>query len=869
MDQRAFDKADVTYSFDTLPSGQDASDIVGGINRAIQAWAAVTPLHFSPLPSDADFRFRFDGKITQPDGTSKAIPSYAVARTDYRQISFDGGRTFTSTSPPAAGSLDVVSTAAHELGHLLGLEHSLNRESVMYPSVGARTLSADDIERIQRLYGAPAIGVPGWFGKDTSGVDVALADFQDPSLSNPPPPRLDMVVAHIDDPGGPNQAYYRVGWDVDPDGLPRAGWSPILPLGAPLGLDSQGLGLAVGHLDGSTTGKDLIMVWVDDPGGENNVRYRIARNLDRAGMNGTWGPDVLIPGPWGDETAGLAAALADVSGSGSPDLIVAWIDNPDGENHIYYKVGFDLDANGVAAQWSPRLSAAYPIGYESAGLGIAATDLRGNGRPDVIVFWVDDPQGDNIGVLRVGLDLDPSGMAIGGWWTIARGGGWWGERTRGAGAALADLRGLLRPDLVVLHVDAPSDGNRAYTRVLSPWIPTWNVVRTHLASAAPIRRVAALSAGNDTVVVATRSAVAPAPGNTAATATTLVWDATGFNQDAGNDVLEFLEPKPPVPDAHAESPIALASRDYTRADAFWIGEDRNLRTSFTSSLANPPPPPLTAPVWSASFALQNSAPARDSSAGVPLSPLAAASLDDKHVSVFFVGDEDGIRWHSWTPPGWGSVQRINGFWKRPIRALSAVSRGASPIAHPARLHLFWVDGVGAVWELTLDTTQAVSAPTKVVADGSVGTGANLVAVSRDSEHVDLFWIAPPDPVGGLSGPILTASWDSAAASKWSAPIEVASGHRARMPGAVAAVHAGGNRLQVFWEEPSGSIWSSWWDTHSDGTVVPWSPPAQAVPDGSTSGGLEMAAASRLPGNVRLFFVDAAGKLAETFWGATP
>tara|TARA_R110002051_G_scaffold126752_1_gene200374 strand:- start:708 stop:1352 length:645 start_codon:yes stop_codon:yes gene_type:complete len=46
--------------------------------------------------------------------------------------------------------------AAHEIGHLLGLHHSNDREALMYPYVNdALKPRLDDINKIQRLYGKP------------------------------------------------------------------------------------------------------------------------------------------------------------------------------------------------------------------------------------------------------------------------------------------------------------------------------------------------------------------------------------------------------------------------------------------------------------------------------------------------------------------------------------------------------------------------------------------------------------------------------------------------------------------------------------------------------------------------------------------
>ncbi len=77
---------------------------------------------------------------------------------------------------------------------------------------GRRSLHQEDIVRIRSLYGlVDPTPIPGWFGHETAGGGVAIADLDSSG-------RPDLIVFHIDNAKGENRGYYRVGRDMDAQG---------------------------------------------------------------------------------------------------------------------------------------------------------------------------------------------------------------------------------------------------------------------------------------------------------------------------------------------------------------------------------------------------------------------------------------------------------------------------------------------------------------------------------------------------------------------------------------------------------------------------------------------------------------------------
>jgi hypothetical protein len=135
--------------------------------RAFESWAAVTNVNFGvtadggqPLGArgavQGDSRFgdvRIAAAPAAADNELAAASPFGWVGSTYAgDVLFDSTDRFAVGN--AANAYDVYSVAAHEAGHVLGLDHSADPQSVMNEGYGYRTgLSAGDVARVQALYG--------------------------------------------------------------------------------------------------------------------------------------------------------------------------------------------------------------------------------------------------------------------------------------------------------------------------------------------------------------------------------------------------------------------------------------------------------------------------------------------------------------------------------------------------------------------------------------------------------------------------------------------------------------------------------------------------------------------------------------------
>lgn len=295
--------------------------------------------------------------------------------------------------------------------------------------------------------------IPRWVGSHNDGGGIAAADIDGNRIP-------DLIMLSIDHPAsGGNQGYYRVGLDLDRDGK-VARWldERAIPW---LGGHQQGGGITTADMNGDGT-PDLIVFLIDNPSGENKGYYRIGY-LNQDGTPDYWTGAKRVPGWIGAESDGAGIAVADINRNNIPDLILLSIDAPSGDNQGYYRIAFDLDEHGDPARWLDPRKIPWRGAHQQGG-GLAVADLDGNGEPEMIVFMIDNPSGENQGRYRIGRDLSSSGI-VAEWKDFKGPLGWFGKESQGAGAAVAEINGNDTPELIMFWIDNPSGENRAYYRL--------------------------------------------------------------------------------------------------------------------------------------------------------------------------------------------------------------------------------------------------------------------------------------------------------------------------------------------------------------------------------------------------------------------
>ncbi len=156
-----WNKINLTWKLVNPLSRLDTDGQLAAIERAFDTWAAASALSFTRVDSDsqADIEISYEagahGDRLPFDGPGNVLghawfPGTMAQGTVH--LCQDENYAFS----PDEGDFDLYTVVLHELGHTLGLEHTLVEGAIMdasYPQGGATALSEDDINAIVSLYG--------------------------------------------------------------------------------------------------------------------------------------------------------------------------------------------------------------------------------------------------------------------------------------------------------------------------------------------------------------------------------------------------------------------------------------------------------------------------------------------------------------------------------------------------------------------------------------------------------------------------------------------------------------------------------------------------------------------------------------------
>jgi len=230
---------DLTYRVDNFLEGIEPGLQLDAFARAFAVWADSSALTFTRvedgpaditlqfLLGDHDDLFPFDGSggnLGHAFFPGSGDPGVVHLCADEQWV----------LNGASANEIDLFSVLVHEIGHALGVEHSLESNAVMWPAYTGpiEGLAPDDVDAIQKLYGSADGSVPPL--DDPTPADfktpVNLAIFDDPDADSDGIPdtievfvlNTDPVLADSDDDGSPDfLEVFVAGTDaVDPTSLP-------------------------------------------------------------------------------------------------------------------------------------------------------------------------------------------------------------------------------------------------------------------------------------------------------------------------------------------------------------------------------------------------------------------------------------------------------------------------------------------------------------------------------------------------------------------------------------------------------------------------------------------------------------------------
>ena len=196
-------RAALTYYIGGAPSSLTQAAVQAALQTALDAWAAVADITFTQTsqpnrPDSIDFTF---GTLDGPGGTLAEgyLPDDVNSSRIAGDIQFDAAEVWEVGNALGWSAMDLVYTAAHEIGHALGLDHSNVAGSLMAPTITPDAqftgLAPTDVASILALY------APARLTTSTTPTDDTTTPLRRPTTPTTTPhrPRTD-DADHADNP---------------------------------------------------------------------------------------------------------------------------------------------------------------------------------------------------------------------------------------------------------------------------------------------------------------------------------------------------------------------------------------------------------------------------------------------------------------------------------------------------------------------------------------------------------------------------------------------------------------------------------------------------------------------------------------------
>ncbi|KAI3842795.1 hypothetical protein MKX03_003674 [Papaver bracteatum] len=164
------------------------SDIRVALEQAFSRWSSVIPVKFTETQdykhANITIGFYYGDRRDGIPFDDRMLAVASGPRSAGAFLHFNAAHTWAVdfNSEKSKSAYDLETTAVHEIGHLLGLNHTSISEAVMWPYIGARTkhvnLALDDVNGAQALYGAnPKFKLDPLKGKEVASSDQSSSSF--------------------------------------------------------------------------------------------------------------------------------------------------------------------------------------------------------------------------------------------------------------------------------------------------------------------------------------------------------------------------------------------------------------------------------------------------------------------------------------------------------------------------------------------------------------------------------------------------------------------------------------------------------------------------------------------------------------------